>query len=95
LTIAKQLFYDALMSTPLEIAVDLAGGQTKLANEIARIAEKPITQAHIWNWINRADGLAPPEYCAAIEQVVQRKVTRKELRPNDWKKIWPELAEAA
>lgn len=29
--------------------------------------------------------------CAAIESATDGQVTRKELRPNDWKSIWPEL----
>lgn len=36
-----------------------------------------------------------PERCVAIEQATVGMVTRKELRPNDWDRIWPELAEKA
>lgn len=31
------------------------------------------------------------ELCVAIEQATNGKVTRKELRPDDWQAIWPEL----
>jgi DNA-binding transcriptional regulator YdaS (Cro superfamily) len=29
--------------------------------------------------------------CVAIEQATNGKVTRKDLRPDDWHLIWPEL----
>ena len=34
-----------------------------------------------------------PEKCVLIELNTDGKVTRKDLRPNDWRRIWPELAE--
>lgn len=33
-----------------------------------------------------------PAYCRAIEAATGGAVTRRDLRPNDWQKIWPELA---
>lgn len=33
----------------------------------------------------------PIERCPAIEQATSGAVTRKELRPDDWHLIWPEL----
>lgn len=35
----------------------------------------------------------PVERCAAIEQATNGAVTRRDLRPDDWHLIWPELAE--
>lgn len=35
----------------------------------------------------------PIERCVAIEQATSGAVTRQDLRPDDWMKIWPELAE--
>lgn len=35
-----------------------------------------------------------PALATAIELHSKRKVTRPELRPNDWEAIWPELANA-
>jgi DNA-binding transcriptional regulator YdaS (Cro superfamily) len=36
-----------------------------------------------------------PKGCVKIEKLTNGLVTRKDLRPNDWQDIWPELAEAA
>ncbi len=36
-----------------------------------------------------------PERCVAIEQATNGEVTRKDLRPEDWERIWPELADSA
>lgn len=33
--------------------------------------------------------------CVAIEQASGGAVTRKDLRPDDWAQIWPELFDAA
>jgi DNA-binding transcriptional regulator YdaS (Cro superfamily) len=39
------------------------------------------------------DGL-PPEHCSNLEAHLNGAVTRRELRPNDWWLIWPELVTA-
>lgn len=31
--------------------------------------------------------------CTRIEESADGKVSRKDLRPNDWAEIWPELVE--
>ena len=36
----------------------------------------------------------PVVACVAIERVTGGKVTRQELRPDDWMDIWPELVPA-
>lgn len=33
-----------------------------------------------------------PENCIAIEAATNGEVTRRDLRPDDWHLIWPELA---
>lgn len=35
----------------------------------------------------------PVHFASSIEIATQGQVTRKDLRPNDWHRIWPELAE--
>lgn len=35
-----------------------------------------------------------PKRCVAIEEATEKAVTRKDLRPNDWAEIWPELRTA-
>ena len=37
----------------------------------------------------------PLERCVAIERATAGKVTRRDLRPDDWQDIWPELGVAA
>jgi len=36
----------------------------------------------------------PLEHATAIEQFTCGAVTRKAIRPNDWSRIWPELADS-
>lgn len=33
----------------------------------------------------------PVQHCLAIERVTQGEVTRRDLRPDDWHLIWPDL----
>ncbi len=44
-----------------------------------------------------ASGAAPisPARCVQIEMATGGEVSRKDLRPDDWESIWPELATAA
>ena len=37
--------------------------------------------------------IVPVQHCLAIERATAGTVTRRDLRPDDWQKIWPELAE--
>lgn len=70
----------------LNRAVEIAGGVSALADSIG------FSQSGVSNW--RARGSVPVEHCAAIEQATAGAVTRRDLRPNDWWRIWPELVTA-
>lgn len=52
-----------------------------------------VSAALLHQWI---EGIRPVaiQHCPTIEKQTCGKVTRKELRPDDWHKIWPELAAA-
>jgi DNA-binding transcriptional regulator YdaS (Cro superfamily) len=76
------------MANPfLSKAVELAGGQAKLAAGIkawhkAHGRDVKISQAHVWNWLN-SDTMQPPaEHCRAIEDITNGEVTRYQLRPD-------------
>ncbi len=72
------------MKTPLQKAIEITGSQKALAALIG------VSHQTIWAWIERGT-LIPPDKCVAIEQVTEGKVTRKNLRHDDWEAIWPEL----
>jgi DNA-binding transcriptional regulator YdaS (Cro superfamily) len=57
----------------------------------SRLAEAlGISRSYLSQMVN---GVAPisPERCVDIERATDRSVTRKDLRPHDWQRIWPEL----
>lgn len=65
----------------LKAAVEKAGGQTALAQQIGR----GIKQAHVWKWLNskNPDQMPPAEYCPAIEKATG--VACEALRPDvEW-----------
>ncbi|WP_175760497.1 transcriptional regulator [Burkholderia anthina] len=52
-----------------------------------------VSQGLISQWA-RGKAVPPPGRCVAIERLTYGEVTRQELRPEDWRDIWPELVEA-
>lgn len=63
------------------------GSQRDLADKLG------ITPVLISQWANVLRPV-PPERCVEIERATGGEVSRKDLRPDDWYKIWPELAAA-
>lgn len=74
------------MKDILDKACASAGGLTKLAAAIGQSSQT------VSNWRDRG---VPVVHCAAIEQATNGAVTRRDLRPDDWHRIWPELATEA
>lgn len=72
-----------IFMNPLDKAIQLCGGLSALAKEI------DVSSARLGNWRLRS---VPIEYCLAIETATAGGVSRKDLRPDDWHKIWPDLA---
>ncbi len=62
------------------------GSQSRIARAIG------VPPVSVYHW---AKGMrpVPVERCAAIERATNGAVTRRDLRPDDWHRIWPELAE--
>lgn len=50
------------------------------------------SQPLVHKWLSSKNPLAP-EHCALIERATNGSVTRRELRPDDWHLIWPELVD--
>lgn len=68
-------------------AVEVVGSQRALAEACG------VSQPAVARWVRV--GSAPAEYCAAIETACAGQVTRQQIHPDDWVRIWPELAEQA
>lgn len=45
----------------------------------------------MWQWASGVR-VVPIERCVPIERATDGAVTRRDLRPDDWHEIWPELA---
>ncbi|MGY6273483.1 YdaS family helix-turn-helix protein [Achromobacter denitrificans] len=53
-----------------------------------------VSPALVYQW--RTDRRpVPVEHCASIELATAGAVTRRDLRPEDWQRIWPEMADEA
>ncbi len=66
----------------IDTAAAACGGLAKLAEVMGESAQT------VSNW--RARGV-PIQKCAQLERATAGIVTRRDLRPDDWHRIWPEL----
>ena len=69
---------------PIDEAARIVGSQAALAAHLS------VTRGAVNQWKDRGRGV-PLEHCAAIEKATAGAVTRRDLRPDDWHRIWPEL----
>ncbi|PXW40604.1 DNA-binding transcriptional regulator YdaS (Cro superfamily) [Erwinia sp. AG740] len=60
------------------------GGAKKLAAALG------ISRSHLSQMASKRCPISP-QRCVEIEQATQGNVGRRDLRPYDWNKIWPEL----
>ncbi|KMJ46924.1 YdaS family helix-turn-helix protein [Xenorhabdus khoisanae] len=58
--------------------------------EAKRLAEKLGVSSSYLSQMAHGHAPVPLARCFDIENATDGKVTRKDLRPNDWQKIWPE-----
>lgn len=73
------------MKHPIDRASQIVGSATALAALLG------VSKGAVFQW--KLDGrMTPARHCVVIERATGGKVTRRELRPNDWAEIWPELA---
>jgi DNA-binding transcriptional regulator YdaS (Cro superfamily) len=73
---------------PIDKAADIVGSQTALAAVLG------VSKGAVSQWKDE-DRRVPAAHCVAIERATGGAVTRRELRPDDWQQIWPELADTA
>lgn len=60
----------------------------------ASFAEKiGVTPAFVSHW-RTGFRPVPVGRCADIERATEGAVTRRDMRPDDWHRIWPELVDA-
>ena len=72
------------MEHPIDTAAKVLGSQRALAESLG------VTKAAVWQWKGTDRGV-PVEHCLAIERATNGAVTRKDLRPDDFWLIWPDL----
>jgi len=72
--------------TPIERAIELAGGTEALMDKMNRAAGYIIVESPnvICNWRTRKR--VPPEFCGAIELALRGKIKRRDLNANLWSK---------
>ncbi|NYT78629.1 helix-turn-helix domain-containing protein [Alcaligenaceae bacterium] len=69
---------------PVRTACDIVGG----INAMARALGVAPSAVHRWA---TGEQVVPHLRCVQIEGLTGGAVTRKQLRPDDWYEMWPEL----
>lgn len=64
--------------------------QTRFA-ELCSTPEQKVTQGLVWQWMNGLTRVTPHMAVHIEKRVTKGKVTRRDLRPDDWHQIWPEM----
>lgn len=67
--------------------VDSEHGRGKLLAEAIGVP-----QSFVSKMVNGEKAI-PAEHCKSIERITAGAVTCEEMRPHDWHKYWPELAQ--
>lgn len=78
--------------TPIRRAVDQLGSQRALAAALG------VTAVTVNQWLQidvARRRPVPPKQCVRIERLTGGRISRRDLRPDDWEAIWPELADPA
>lgn len=71
---------------PIKEAIRIVGGPTKLARELS------VSTQAVCFWRDGKRSI-PVDKMYEIEQATNGAVTRKDMRVDDWQRIWPELAD--
>lgn len=73
-----------------QIAVQRACKKVGSQQALAKAIDVSAALIHQWRSGIRP---VPVQHCYAIEVATGGTVTRRDLRPDDWERIWPELAQ--
>ena len=78
------LKFERIGMSPYEKLINHFGSLAAVARELNMKAPS------VFSWKEKR---IPIIRCIEIENITDKKITRKELRPDDWHLIWPELAD--
>jgi DNA-binding transcriptional regulator YdaS (Cro superfamily) len=67
-------------TTALKKAIDIANGQTALAEKLTELTGTRVGQSRISMWLHRKR--VPPEWVIPLELAVDGKVSRHDIRPD-------------
>ena len=59
---------------------------------MARAVGGDVQRQHVEHWLKQ--GAVPVPHCAAVEAATGGAVTRRQLQPDVWHRVWPELVTA-
>lgn len=74
------------MNEQTKKAVEILGGTIAAASKLG------VKPPAVSDWLAKKRPI-PIKRCVQIEELTQGAVTRRDLRPDDWAEIWPELAQ--
>ena len=83
LTESQNARFNGGMNTELRAAIDEAGGLTVVSRRMINVSPQALL-----NWVSRG---VPIDKGAELESALNGIMTRREMFPDDWHRVWPEL----
>lgn len=78
---------DQYLSSPGAMSV------TELRLRMSSLGYEVKSNTQIRQWRHKYKGRSPdPKNCAGLDMATDGAISRKDLHPDDWHLIWPELA---
>jgi DNA-binding transcriptional regulator YdaS (Cro superfamily) len=68
--------------------------ESKRGRQVGLAKHLGLATTYVWR-IGRGLKPVPMQHAAEIEQFTEGEVTRKDMFPNDWQRIWPEMADVS
>jgi len=66
---------------------------SQLRERLVSLGYQVKSDAQIRQWQHQYAGRLPsPENCVGLELASDGRISRRDLRPDDWQRIWPELS---
>lgn len=92
LACGSECYYHDLMNLDQYLSSPGALSVTELRTRMKSLGYPIKSNAQLRQWQHKyADRAPSPENCVALELATDGLITRKDLRPNDWWMLWPEL----
>lgn len=93
LVLGSKCYNNGVMNLHEYLSQPGAPSISEIRERMAALGYDVKSDAQIRQWCHKYGGRLPsPENCVGLKKATDGAVPRQSFHPNDWQKIWPELA---